>query len=264
ELLKYDIMKLLNKVAIITGGGTGIGYAITKRFVEEGAKVCICGRRKEVLDEAIAKLGSNQAIASVSDVSKPDDVKRMVSDTLERFGKIDVLVNNAAINNPKKLLDLSFDEWKKILDVNLNGAFLTMREVIPLMIDQGGGSIINISSLAGVRVAPFFPAYCASKAALIALSQQVALDYAEYNIRCNVLCPGLTKTPPLEREFGQTGFERAAKLIPLRRVASPEEIAGACVYFASDDSSYVTGAVLLVDGGIAPVDAFMWSSLKDR
>ena len=257
-------MKLKGKVALITGGGTGIGAAIVKRFVTEGAKVCLTGRRKEMLDEVARSLPSGTVTTCSGDVSKDDDVERMVKTTVSFGGRIDVLVNNAGIASQVPVADLSREEWQKVFDVNLTGPFLLMKASIPHMIKGGGGSIINIASVGGLRCLSGFPAYCSSKAGLIMLTQQAALDYGRHNIRCNAICPGGIKTEMTEKEFGHLGkmlgmdtdsfFAMISKVLPLQRFGQPPEIGGICTFLASDDSSFMTGAALVIDAGTAVVD----------
>jgi NAD(P)-dependent dehydrogenase (short-subunit alcohol dehydrogenase family) len=257
-------MKLEGKVALITGGGTGIGAAIAERFIHEGAKVCITGRRGEVLDRMAQTLPHGTVVTCPGDTSKDDDVARMVETTVSFGGRLDVLVNNAAINNQGAVADIDRAVWRKILDVNLNGPFMLMQETIPHMIEGGGGSIINISSLGGMRSLPNMPAYCTSKAGLIMLTQQAALDYGRYKIRCNVVCPGGIKTDMVEAEWGKLGkmlamdgqsfFSMISSEIPLQRFGEPHEIAGICAFLASDDASFVTGAAIPIDAGTAVVD----------
>ncbi len=258
-------MKLNGKVALITGGGTGIGTAIVKRFVTEGAKVCLTGRRKEMLDEVARSLPSGTVTTCPGDVSKDDDVARMVKTTVSFGGRLDVLVNNAGIASQVPVADLSREEWQRVFDVNLTGPFLLMKASIPHMIKGGGGSIINIASVGGLRCLSGFPAYCSSKAGLIMLTQQAALDYGRHNIRCNAICPGGIKTEMTEKEFGQLGkmlgmetdsfFAMISKVLPLQRFGQPPEIGGICTFLASDDSSFMTGAALVIDAGTAVVDA---------
>lgn len=257
-------MKLRGKTALITGGGTGIGAAITERFVAEGARVCITGRRKEKLDQEASRFFRESVITCTGDVSKHDDVKRMVSTTVTFGGKIDVLVNNAASDAIGRITELDPDDWRRVLEINLTGPFLLMKETISIMIQNGGGSIINIASIGGLRCMPGAPAYGTSKAGLIFLTQQAALEYGPSKIRCNVVCPGATRTAMLEEAVSELAkgmgtdvngiLGRFASHVPLRRVSDPREMAGACVFLASDDSSFMTGAVLVVDGGANIVD----------
>jgi NAD(P)-dependent dehydrogenase (short-subunit alcohol dehydrogenase family) len=254
-------MRLDGKVALITGGGRGIGAAIAKRFVDDGAKIVISDIQKDLLAGVAKSLKAGMVATCVGDVTKYDDVKKMVDETVKFGGKIDVLVNNAGIDPGGSIVDIDIELWKKILEVNLTGPFLCMRAAIPYMIKQGGGSIINIASLAGVRCLPSMPAYCASKGGLIQLALQAALEYGPKGIRSNVVAPGATKTEmltnamrSLSEAIKKDAFEVLAESVPLRRAAMPDEITGACSFLASDDSAFITGAVLLVDGGAAIVD----------
>jgi meso-butanediol dehydrogenase/(S,S)-butanediol dehydrogenase/diacetyl reductase len=258
-------MNLKGKVALITGGGTGIGTAIAERFVADGAKICITGRRKELLEKVAKSLPSGSVVICQGDVSKEEDVKRMVDTTVKFGGKINVLVNNAGTNHPAPIVDLDPKMWREVIEVNLTGPFLLMKAVIPHMLKEGGGSIINISSLGGMRCLPAMPAYCSSKAGLIMLTQQAALEYGRNNIRCNAVCPGGVKTEMTRKDFGQFGkmlgiepdtfIDQIAVEIPMHRFAASSEMGGLCSYLASDDSSFMTGAVITMDGGTAVVDA---------
>ena len=257
-------MNLKGKVALVTGGGSGIGTAIAERFVGDGAKICITGRRKEMLDKVAESLPSGSVVICQGDVSKEEDVKRMVETTMKFGGKLDVLVNNAGINHPTSIAELDLKLWEHVIAVNLTGPFLLMKEVIPHMLKEGGGSIINIASLGGLRCLPSMPAYCSSKAGLIMLTQQAALEYGSKNIRSNVVCPGGVSTDMTVKDFGELGrmlgiehntfINQIAQEIPMRRFAAPSEIGGLCSYLASDDSSFMTGAVITLDGGTAVVD----------
>ncbi len=257
-------MKLEGKIALVTGGGTGIGTAITERFVKEGAKVCISGRRRELLEKVAESLPSGAIEVCAGDTSKKEDATRMVEATIAFGGRIDVLVNNAAISQNGTVADLDPEVWSKIIGVNLTGPFLLMKAAIPHMIEGGGGSIINIASVGGMRCLPGMPAYCSSKAGLIMLTQQAALDFGPQKIRCNAVCPGGIKTAMAQKEFGQFGkmlgmddeefFKLISTELPLKRFGEPREIAGICTYLASDDSSFTTGAAILVDAGTSVVD----------
>jgi meso-butanediol dehydrogenase/(S,S)-butanediol dehydrogenase/diacetyl reductase len=257
-------MNLKGKVALITGGGSGIGTAIAERFVADGARICITGRRKEMLEKVAKSLPSGSVVICQGDVSKEEDVKRMVETTVKFGGKLDVLVNNAGINHPAPIAKLDLELWEHVIAVNLTGPFLLTKEVIPHMMKEGGGSIINIASLGGLRCLPSMPAYCSSKAGLIMLTQQAALEYGSKNIRSNVICPGGVSTDMTVKDFGEFGrmlgiehnkfINQIAQEIPMRRFAAPSEIGGLCSYLASDDSSFMTGAVITLDGGTAVVD----------
>lgn len=259
-------MQLEGKVALITGGGTGIGAAVAKRFVDEGAKVVITGRRQEVLDRAAAELPSGSVAVHCGDICAEGNAQKMVETALGLGGRLDILVNNAAIESNKPVVDMDPDVWRQTLENNLTGPFLMMKAAIPKMIDGGGGSIVNVSSLAGVRAVPGGPAYCASKAGIIHLSQQVALDYGPNNVRCNVICPGPVRTSLLEMNFKpladhlQTDmdgvFKEMASHVPLRRIPDPSDVTGLFVFLAGDDSNFMTGSTVMMDGGVHFIDAF--------
>lgn len=256
--------KLQEKTALITGGGSGIGTAVAQRFVEEGAKVCITGRRKEMLDKVAGSLPQGSIITCPGDVSNEEDVARMVETTVKFGGRLDILVNNAAISAQGPVADMERTVWRQVIGVNLTGPFMLMQASIPHMIKAGGGSIINIASVGGLRCLPGMPAYCASKAGLIMLTQQVALDYGMHKIRCNAVCPGGIKTDMTEKEFGQFGkmlgmdadayFGLISAELPLKRFGEPKELGGVCVFLASEESSFMTGAALVIDAGTAVVD----------
>jgi meso-butanediol dehydrogenase / (S,S)-butanediol dehydrogenase / diacetyl reductase len=258
-------MKLEGKTALITGGGTGIGAAVTERFVAEGAKVCITGRRRDRLEQQAAAFPPGSVLVCPGDVSSHEDIKRMVASTIEfGGGRIDILVNNAASDVYGIITEIGPEDWQRIMDVNLTAPFLLMRETLPNMIQHGGGSIINVSSIGGIRCMAGSPVYGTSKAGLIHLTKAVALDYGPFGVRCNALCPGATRTEMFEDTVGTIAASKGTDLdtllkqfsapIPLRRVSTPAEMAGACLFLAGDDSSFVTGAVLVVDGGAIIVD----------
>jgi meso-butanediol dehydrogenase / (S,S)-butanediol dehydrogenase / diacetyl reductase len=257
-------MRLEGKVALVTGGGSGIGAAIAERFVAEGAKVCITGRRAEKLAQQAASFPGGSVVTCPGDVSNYDDVKRMVAATVYFGGRIDILVNNAASDVMAPITELAPEDWRKVLEINLTGPFLLMKETIPRMIQGGGGSIINISSIGALRCMPGAPAYGTSKAGLIFLTQQAALDYGPFKIRCNAVCPGATRTEMLEEAVSEIAkgmgtdvdgiLAKFSSHVPLRRVSRSAEMAGVCSFLASEDSSFMTGAVLVVDGGATIVD----------
>ena len=261
-------MNLQGKIALITGGGTGLGAAIAERYVQDGAKVVITGRRENKLDEMIAALPPGSVLKCAGDVSNSDDLVRMVDTALSFGSGIQILVNCAGTNDFGSITTVEVDKWRHTLDVNVVAPFLLMKLIIPHMIKFGGGSIINISSIASLRFPAGLSAYSTSKAALNALTQQAAADYGEYNIRCNTVCPGFFYTdmglggdmfPNIAKSLGtdiDTFLLNVYKDIPSRKPAYPEKLAGICSFLGSDDSSYITGAVIPVDGGIITVDAF--------
>jgi meso-butanediol dehydrogenase/(S,S)-butanediol dehydrogenase/diacetyl reductase len=188
----------------------------------------------------------------------------MVATALAFEGRLDVVVNNAGIDPGGTVTDLDPELWRKVIEINLTGPFLVMKASIPYLIKGGGGSMINVSSLGGLRCLPGMPAYCTSKAGLIMLTKQAALDYGPFKVRCNAVCPGATRTAMLEEALSPLTqtlrtdvdgvFACISSNVPLRRVAAPDEVSGVCVFLASDDSSFMTGSVLLLDGGASVVD----------
>jgi len=257
-------MRLEGKVALITGGGTGIGAEIAKRFTAEGAKVCIAGLEQEMLDKVAASLPAGTVATYEGDVSRPEDVENMVTRTVKFGGRLDVLVNNAGFGVAEGVIDTSLEDWYKVININLTGPFMLMKASIPLMIKAGGGSVINISSVAALRATTGKTAYCVSKAALLMLTQQAAVDYGQFKVRCNAICPGATRTYQLQlgvedlKNYLKTDLETAISVFtansPLRRAGYPQETAAVCCFLASDDASFITGAVLPVDGGSTIVD----------
>lgn len=243
-------MKLSGKVALITGGSRGIGFATAKIMSENGATVVITGKDSKRLEKSVLKIPNS--IGFVADIRKTDEVKNVVRKTIEKFGKLDILVNNAGIfPKIKQLHEIDEDEWNEVLDVNLTGQFRFTKEAIPHL-QKTSGSIINISSDAGLKAYQGFnaDAYSASKAALIILTKCWALEYAKYKIRVNCICPGVVDTD-MTKQFLKTQQDKdfMDNEHPIGRIGKPEEIAKAIMYFVSDDASWTTGAVLAVDGG---------------
>lgn len=257
-------MMLKGKVALVTGGGAGIGVSIAERFVAEGAKVCISGRRQEKLDEVAGSLPKGTVATCAGDVTSLEDTRRMVETAVEFGGRLDILVNNAGIDQGGVIVDLDPEVWRQVIETNLTGPFYLMKFAIPHMIRNGGGSVINMASLAGVRCIPNMAAYCSAKAGLIMLTQQAALDYGPVKIRCNAVLPGPVRTEMLENSMIPMAdamdvtvdgvFDKLTQFLPLRRAASTEEVAGICAFLASDDASFITATAILVDGGAAIVD----------
>ena len=245
-------MKLNGKVVLITGGGTGIGEATAKLFAESGAMVAITGRRKEVL-EAVAKAivaSGGKVLTIAGSVTAETHVRSAVEQTVRAFGKLDVLVNNAAIGGFGNLLHEVTDQaWETILDINLTGVFRFTRAVIPHLLGRGG-SIINVSSVAGLVGISRSPAYSSTKGALIALTRSLAIDYAKEKIRCNCVCPALVDTPMSADAISDPVMSAAmAAAHPLGRFGMAPEVAKMLQYLASDDSSWVTGSIFTIDGG---------------
>jgi len=249
-------MQLADKVALITGGASGIGRATALLFAREGATVVIAdlnAQRGQAVVNEIIQAGGRACFESV-DVTRASDCQRVVERTQHEFGKIDILFNNAGIIRRATILDLSEEEWDRVMAVNVKSIFLLSREVIPHMQKAGGGSIINTASGWGLTGGAKAAVYCASKGAVVLLTKAMAVDHGPQNIRVNCICPGDTDTGMLRSEAEQLGEARdrflseAAKR-PLGRVGTPEEIARAALYLASDASSFVTGTALVVDGG---------------
>jgi NAD(P)-dependent dehydrogenase (short-subunit alcohol dehydrogenase family) len=254
-------MRLKDKVSLIVGGTSGIGLATADLFSKEGAKVVIVGRQAEKGQAAVDKIrrqGGDAAFVR-ADVSREDEANHTVESTVQHFGRMDVLFNNAGISPMGKICDTSADEWDTVMAVNLKGVFLVSKAAIPVMERSGGGSIINTSSIFGVTGSAIYAAYCASKAGVIALTKAMALECAPKKIRVNCISPGAVRTEMMEQEFiifsQEKGIpvdvlrEAHAKKSPLRKLAAPEEIAPLVVYLASDESSFVTGSNFLIDGG---------------
>ncbi len=241
-------------VTLITGGGGGIGHGVAKLFLEEGGKVVLMGRSVERLEEAKVRLGASEEslLLFPGDVALAPDCKAVVDMTIDAWGRIDTLINNAAIDDEADFLDMTEEGWDAVLDVNLKGPFLLSQEVAKVMIPQGGGSIIHISSIDHQAADGPYTSYNVSKTGLMGLSRCMAVELAKYGIRSNVISPGATKTEMIERVMGaemmdymDNRFDR----VPMKRMVLPEEIATACQLFATSASSAITGVDLVVDCG---------------
>jgi len=244
-------MKFSGKVAIITGGSRGIGKATAKLLAQQGASVIITARDETRLQASAKELN---VIGIAGDIRKNQDVENVVKKTVEKFGRIDILVNNAGIfPQVKPLHEISEEEWNEVIDINLTGQFRFTKAVIPHMM-KSGGCIINVSSDAGLKSFENFEAdaYSASKAALILLTKAWAIEYAKNKIRVNCVCPGVVETD-MTQPFLKTEADRAITTSdhPIGRIGNPDDVARSILYLASEDSSWVTGAILPVDGGAA-------------
>jgi meso-butanediol dehydrogenase / (S,S)-butanediol dehydrogenase / diacetyl reductase len=251
------------KVALVTGGGTGIGAAVARRLAAEGYAVVVTGRRAAPIEEIAAEI---DGLAVVADTGLVDDAERAVRETVERFGGLDALVCNAGIGGGGSLRDLDPATWDDVLRTNLTGAFLTCRAAIDHLAARRG-SVVTISSVSGLRASPESLAYCASKAGLLMLTQCMAVDHGPEGVRVNCVAPGWVRTPMADEDMDvlaeRLGLDREAAYaettvdVPLRRPASPEEVASTVAWLVSDDASYVNGAIVTVDGGHTPVDVAM-------
>jgi NAD(P)-dependent dehydrogenase (short-subunit alcohol dehydrogenase family) len=251
------VTRLAGKTAVITGGGTGIGQAIALAFAKEGARVAVAGRRMEKLQETLSllKQSGSDALAMECDVTKSADTERLVKAAEDRFGNVNVLVNNAGALSVSTVETISEADWDRIMGANLKGPFLMSRAVLPAMRRAGGGSIVNIGSVLGIAAIRDRAAYCASKGGVAMLTKAMALDHAHDKIRVNCVCPSIVESAMTEMFFAET--EAARKLrqsrlasVPLGRFGKPNDIAGIVVFLASDESSWMTGTVIPVDGGV--------------
>ena len=246
-------VKLKKKVVLITGGSRGIGKAVAELFMKEGAQVVITSKNQKQLQQTAKEMGNSFFV--VGDVRNENDVKNVIDKTIKKFGRIDILVNNVGVLPKMKPLDkITEKEWNEIIDVNLNSHFRFTKYVIPFM-KKNGGSIINISSDAGLKAFENFyaDAYVAAKAAIILLTKSWALEYAKNNIRVNCVCAAVVDTDMIRNLWLNTKEKRkiTAAEHPLGRIGTGEDVAKAVLYFASDDSSWTTGAILPVDGGVS-------------
>jgi len=244
--------QLSNKVALITGGGRGLGRAIALAYAHAGADVAVASRTRGQIDEVAAAIRGigRRALAVEVDVSAPQSVANMVQATQQEFGRIDILVNSAGIGGVERLAVMSDQTWDEVIKINLYGTFYSCREVVRVMIQQKEGSILNIASVAGVKGTPGFSAYAASKSGVIALTQVLALELARDHVRVNAIAPGYFRTDMNAAALDDPEIgPKIVKRIPLRRVGRPEEIGPLAVLLASDDASFITGEVYCISGG---------------
>ena len=242
-------MRLNDKTAIITGGGSGIGLATARAFCKEGAKVILFGRRKEKLISAADELGDSVLIVQ-GDMTHNDDLDQLINKTLNNFKGIDILVNSAGLYNGAPLHEISDSQWDGIMDINIRSIFQLTRRVLPIMMAQKSGSIVHISSILGLIAVPQVAAYNVSKGALNQFSRSIAVEYGSYGIRSNSICPGLIETDMTADLMKDASLmQEWSKEYPIGRFGKPEDVASACLFLASDESSFITGTVLPVDGG---------------
>jgi len=242
-------MRLNNKTAIITGGATGIGLACARLFTREGARVAIFGRRQDRLDQARKQIGDS-VLAVQGDITHEQDIQRLVDTTLKELGQVDILINNAGTFTGGPLHETDAEAWDRVFNINMTGVFQLTRRVLPSMVEQGSGSIIHISSILGIVAMPQTAAYNASKGALNQFSKSIAVEYGAQGIRSNALCPGMIETEMTEELRSDTALmAEFLKGYPLGRFGQPEEVAQACLFLASDESAFITGTTLPIDGG---------------
>lgn len=246
-------MKLDNKVAIVTGATSGIGLAVSKLFAKEGAIVIVCGITLEDSIRAINEIKKENIIASVYpykvDVTKTTDIDKMTNDVYEKFGHIDILVNNAGICTQQSILEMTDDDYLNVLDVNTVGTFRLCRSVINYM-QNTGGSIINTSSMVGTYGSNYQTAYASSKFAINGLTKSLAKEVGNLNIRVNAIAPGVVETDMVKDQVTDDVKDYLINMTPIRRTAVPADLAPLYLYLASDESSFVTGAIYAIDGGL--------------
>lgn len=249
-------MSLKGKVAIVSGAGTGVGKATTKRLFSEGAKVVLIGRDRSRLTRVISDLnGKKNLLAVKADITKEADVINVIEETVSAFDTVDILVNNAGIlNDPTPFHKMTDEQWMSLINTNLIGTFRTTKAVLPIMMEKKRGSIVNISSLQGIRsiLNVPFSVYGVTKAGVIMFTRTIAVEYGEYGIRCNCVAPSTIRSPMIEPYLQDKQAKKTLESsFPLRRIGDPEDISGAVSYLCSDDAKWITGTVLTVDGGMS-------------
>ncbi|MFL6503567.1 MAG: SDR family NAD(P)-dependent oxidoreductase [Nitrososphaera sp.] len=242
------------KVAMVTGAGGGVGKAISKRLASEGCKVIMLGRDRNKLQKAASEIGNKKnTMTVIADITKEAEILSAIDQTINSFDRIDILVNNAGtINDPTPFHEMTEDEWDDLVKTNLFGMFRMTKAVLPLMMKNGGGSIINISSVLGIRSIPRVPlaVYAVTKAGVIMFTRSIAVEYGQYKIRCNCIAPSTIRSsiiePYLQDDEAKKVLESA---FPLHVIGEPDDISGAVAYLCSDDSKWITGTTMMVDGG---------------
>jgi NAD(P)-dependent dehydrogenase (short-subunit alcohol dehydrogenase family) len=246
-------VRFTEKTAIVTGGGGGIGRSTAFRLAEEGANVVIADMDSDagLQTESLIKEKGNEAMFIRTDVSNSEQVKELIQKTTDTYGALHILFNNAGVGNPSvKSIDMSEEEWDMVIDINLKGVFLGIKYAVPELIKAGGGAIVNTSSLLGLKGQKYLAAYNASKAGVILLTKNSALEYGKNNIRVNAIAPGVIDTKIIEHwKSDEWKWPIISKANALGRIGTPDEVANAVLFLASDEASFITGATLSVDGG---------------
>ncbi len=250
---RFSIFDLTGKVAVVTGGYHGIGRALAEGLAEAGADIVICARNYDRCVKTCDEI-KNMGVKTLPikcDIRKVDEVKNLVEQTIQRMGKINILINNAGVGGSEKpIIDMLDEEWDDVINIDLKGAFICSRAVVKEMIKQGGGKIINVASIMAFITTANMSAYCASKGGMVQLTKVMALEFIKYNIQVNALCPGYFLTPMNRRLFeSETGKRIIQKNIPMGRIGKCEELRGTAIYLASSATDFMTGACIIVDGG---------------
>lgn len=244
--------KLSGKVAFITGAGSGMGRAIALEFARQGARIVAVDINKAGAEQTCAAIGAESSLALAGDISVADSVKKLCAAAIAHFGQVDILVNNAGVlDNYLPVTETDEALWDKILNINLKSMFLTTKSLIPQMIAQGGGAIINVASIAALVAGGGGAAYTASKHGVVGLTRQIAFDYGQQGIRANAICPGAVETAMTKAIFASedAAVMESVRAVPAGRYGKPEEIAKLALYLASEDASFVHGAAFVIDGG---------------
>ena len=250
-------MRLENRIAVVIGGGAGIGRAVARAFALDGAKVIVADIKAGAAEESVSLINGEggTAVSVTTDVADPTSVQNLVAATLQHYGKVHILMNNAAIQINKRIEDMEVEDWNRQMAVNIGGVFLCSKYFLPHL-RTTGGTIINMSSVNGTFVEPMCAGYCATKAAILGFTKAIAIDHGWEGIRANAICPGYIDAGLAEGYFlsqpdPAAAREQAGRLHALRRIGKPEEVARLAVFLASDEASFVTGAAVAVDGGFS-------------